>query len=78
MTLNNIKIEYDVWYRGLKKIKIKQQTDNTILLSNNDKIVKKGNEIYLNNKLICNIEITENDLIDMYTHHLKLKGYKFV
>lgn len=78
MTLNNIKIEYDVWYRGLKKIKIKQQTDNMILLSNNDKIIKKNNEIYLNDKLICNIEITENDLIDMYTHHLKLKGYKFV
>jgi hypothetical protein len=78
MDLSNIDITFDVWYRGLKKLKIIDQTTNKIILSNNDIITSNNNEIYLNNKLICNIDITEDDLLDMYIHSLKQRNYKFV
>jgi hypothetical protein len=78
INLNDIKFEIDTWYRGMKKISIKSQTSNTIKFSNNDIIKLNDNEIYLNNKLICNDEITNNQLIQLYTKDLKKRGYKFI
>lgn len=78
INLNDIKFEIDAWYRGMKKISIKSQTSNTIKFSNNDIIKLNDNEIYLNNKLICNDEITNNQLIQLYTKDLKKRGYKFI
>lgn len=78
INLTDIKFETDVWYRGMKKITIISQNTNKIKFSNNDIISINDNEIYLNNKLICNDEITTDQLLMLYNKDLKKRGYKFI
>jgi hypothetical protein len=73
---NDIKLK--VWYRNFKIITAVDITDNTVKLSNGDKIFINGNDIFINNKLVCNFKITPNELLELYKHHLVKKGYKLI
>lgn len=67
------------WYRGFKKLFIKEYNDIQILFSNNDIIKIEGSNIYLNGKLICSDpDITAEQFLDLYKYILVKKGYKFV
>jgi hypothetical protein len=66
------------WYRGFKKMYIKEYSNNKILFSNNDIIKIENSDIYLNNKLICSDpDITIEQFLELYKYILIKKGYKF-
>lgn len=68
----------EVWYKGFKTLSVINITDNSIVFSNNDKIKIIDNNIYLNNNIICNIQLNNDQLIELYKHILIKKGYKFI
>lgn len=79
MDLSTIKdFKINAWYRGMKLITIISYDNNKIVFSNNDKILIKNNEIYLNNSLICNDNITVEQLLELYKYLLIKKGYKII
>ncbi len=76
-SFNDLNIQY--WYRGLKTLKILSNDGQLIKLSNGDILRYTNNDIYLNNKLISNIEnITLSEFLELYFSILKTKGYKFL
>lgn len=71
-------INLNVWYRNFKKITVLSQNDDKIVLSNNDVIKFKNGNTYFNNELICNIDCTDEELVELYKYYLKRKGYKIL
>ena len=68
----------DVWYRNFKCITALEISNNIVKLSNKDKIVIKQTDIYINNKLVCNVEITADELLRLYKYNLINRGYKII
>lgn len=67
----------DAWYRGGRLIKVSEQTDDYTLMTNGDKFVRQGNDIYLNKHLLTNMPgISPEDLAHIYKYSLRKKGYK--
>lgn len=67
----------NAWYRGDRNIKVIHQDDKSIVMSNNDKLTQKGNDIYLNSHILTNMpDINAEDLARIYKYNLRKKGYK--
>lgn len=67
----------NAWYRGDRKICVVQSDDKATIMSNNDKLTKNGNDIFLNGHLLTNMpDINAEDLARIYKYCLRKKGYK--
>ena len=81
MDISSLKdFKINVWYRGFKLLSVVKINNNTIILSNADKIyIDEDGKIHLNGKMICNMpNISSDDLLNIYKWNLKKKGYKFL
>ena len=77
--IENIKnMKYNAWYRGLKEISFLKEYRNTLYMSNGDKIKIINNDIYLNNELITNDNISFDEFEYIYKTNLKQRGYKII